>query len=191
MKENLLVNKKIVISGGPGSGKTTVINLLIKKGYQCFEEFSRSVISAGKAKGIENFFETEPLTFSKIIFQERKKQYLSASKIKYLKVFPYLFFDRGLHDIVAYLDHHGNPAEEMSIETQNYPYDLVILFPPWKDIYKNDEHRMESFEESVSVFESIKKTYKKFSIPIIEIPFNAPDSRIMSILEILKNEDNS
>lgn len=191
MKENLLVNKKIVISGGPGSGKTTVINLLIKKGYQCFEEFSRSVISAGKAKGIENFFETEPLTFSKIIFQERKKQYLSASKIKYLQVFPYLFFDRGLHDIVAYLDHHGNPAEEMSIETQNYPYDLVILFPPWKDIYKNDEHRMESFEESVSVFESIKKTYKKFSIPIIEIPFNAPDSRIMSILEILKNEDNS
>ena len=191
MKENLLVNKKIVISGGPGSGKTTVINLLIKNGYQCFEEFSRSVISAGKAKGIENLFETEPLTFSKIIFQERKKQYLSAAKINYLQVFPYVFFDRGLHDIVAYLDHRGNPAEEISIEIQNYPYDLLILFPLWKDIYKNDEHRMESFEESISVFESIKKTYKKFSIPIIEIPFNPPDSRIMSILEILKNEDHS
>ena len=83
MKENLLVNKKIVISGGPGSGKTTLINLLINNGYHCFEEFSRSVIDAGKAKGIQNFFETEPLTFSQIIFQKRKKQYLSAAKIEH------------------------------------------------------------------------------------------------------------
>jgi hypothetical protein len=50
---------------------------------------------------------------------------------------------------------------------------------------------MVSFEESVSVFESIKKTYKKFSIPIVEIPFNTPNSRIMSILKLLKNEDHS
>ncbi len=120
MKENLLVNKKIVISGGPGSGKTTLINLLINNGYHCFEEFSRSVIDAGKAKGIQNFFETEPLIFSEIIFQERKKQYLSAPKIDHLSVFPYVFFDRGLHDIIAYLDHQGNPADEMSIEIQNF-----------------------------------------------------------------------
>ena len=191
MKENLLVNKKIVISGGPGSGKTTLINLLINNGYHCFEEFSRSVIDAGKAKGIQNFFETEPLTFSQIIFQKRKKQYLSAAKIEHRSVFPYVFFDRGLHDVVAYLDHQGNPADKMSIEIQKYPYDLAILLPPWKDIYKNDEHRVESFEESVSVFESIKKTYKKFSIPIVEIPFNTPNSRIMSILKLLKNEDHS
>ena len=128
MKENLLVNKKIVISGGPGSGKTSVIKLLIKKGYQCFEEFSRSVIEMlEKQRVLKIYLKLQPLTFSKIIFQERKKQYLSASKINYLQVFPYVFFDRGLHDIVAYLNHYGNPAEEMSIETQNYPYDLVIL----------------------------------------------------------------
>jgi predicted ATPase len=191
LKENLLVNKKIVISGGPGSGKTTLVNLLINNDYYCFEEFSRSVIDAGKVNGIQNFFETEPLTFSQIIFQERKKQYLSAAEIDHMSVFPYVFFDRGLHDVVAYLDHQGNPADEMSIEIQKYPYDLAILLPPWKDIYENDEHRMESFEESVSVFESIKKTYEKFSIPIVEIPFNTPNSRIMSILKILKNEDHS
>ena len=33
-------NKRVVISGSPGSGKTAVIECLKNKGYSIFEEFS-------------------------------------------------------------------------------------------------------------------------------------------------------
>jgi len=35
--------KKIVLIGGPATGKTTLIDALKTKGYHCFEEISRQV----------------------------------------------------------------------------------------------------------------------------------------------------
>ena len=60
----LIENKKIVISGGPGSGKTTLINLLKDKGYPCFEEFSRILIDRARKTGENNIFKSRPLFFS-------------------------------------------------------------------------------------------------------------------------------
>ena len=45
-------NKKVVITGGPGSGKSTLINLLARSGYNCLKEFSRTLIQKYKNKGL-------------------------------------------------------------------------------------------------------------------------------------------
>ncbi|HEX5742987.1 MAG TPA: AAA family ATPase, partial [Flavobacteriaceae bacterium] len=37
------MQNKIVITGGPGTGKSTLINELIKRGYNCLEEISRDI----------------------------------------------------------------------------------------------------------------------------------------------------
>ena len=42
---------KIVISGGPGTGKSTMINELSRKGYNVFEETSREIIKHDKKHG--------------------------------------------------------------------------------------------------------------------------------------------
>ena len=49
-------NKRIVISGSPGAGKTSIIKGLKNKGYTVFEEYSRILIDEGKASGKANFF---------------------------------------------------------------------------------------------------------------------------------------
>ena len=37
-------NKRVIITGGPGTGKSTLLNLLEKRGYHCHQEISRAVI---------------------------------------------------------------------------------------------------------------------------------------------------
>ena len=39
------MNKKFIITGAPGTGKSSIINELIKRGYPCTKEISRELIS--------------------------------------------------------------------------------------------------------------------------------------------------
>jgi len=87
-----MYNQKIVISGGPGSGKTRLINLLKDDGYQTYEEYSRIIIKGGFYKGFKNYFKEDPNTFSKLLFEGRKKQWESARQLPFFKKKPYVFF---------------------------------------------------------------------------------------------------
>ncbi len=75
-----LKNKKIVISGGPGSGKTTLIDLLNKNGFHCIEELSRGIIQNAREEGEDNFFISQPIIFSEQVWQGRRRQYETASR---------------------------------------------------------------------------------------------------------------
>ena len=83
--------KKIVIAGGPSSGKTTLINELIKRGFTCFEEVSREVILEARKNGDDQLFLTQPLLFSELLLKGRQKQFVEASKSDQELV----FLDRG------------------------------------------------------------------------------------------------
>ncbi|MEO6346815.1 MAG: AAA family ATPase, partial [Aquaticitalea sp.] len=67
--------KKIVITGGPGTGKSSIINELKARGHVCFDEISRQVTLEAREKGIEQLFLTEPLLFSELLLKGRLKQF--------------------------------------------------------------------------------------------------------------------
>ena len=48
--------RRILITGSPGSGKTTIIKGLKKKGYKVFDEFSRSLIKVMKIAVMKIYF---------------------------------------------------------------------------------------------------------------------------------------
>ena len=64
---------------------------------------------------------------------------------------------------------------------------MVLLLPPWKEIYVNDNHRSESFEQASSIYDHIKKIYEYFDIRIVEIPFGSPSERILKIVDIIND----
>ena len=65
--------EKYVITGAPGTGKTTIIEHLKKIGYSCKEEISRKIISEQIAKNGEALPWINLNLFSKKVFDLRKK----------------------------------------------------------------------------------------------------------------------
>ena len=99
------MNKQIVvITGGPGTGKTTIIDKLIEDNYSCFSEISRQVTLEARKQGIEQLFLEKPLLFSELLLEGRKKQFLEAQNLDTNVV----FLDRGIPDILAYMHYIGD-----------------------------------------------------------------------------------
>ena len=53
--------KKFVITGAPGTGKTSILNHLKTKGYNCIDEISREIISEQIA--MERYFPGKTFLF--------------------------------------------------------------------------------------------------------------------------------
>ena len=61
--------KRIVITGGPSSGKTSIIDKLQSLGHKCLEEVSREII---KERKIETSF--KDMDFEEIVFNKRRQE---------------------------------------------------------------------------------------------------------------------
>ncbi len=178
--------KRIVLAGGPSTGKTTLLNHLLSKGYACEEEISRQVILEAQAQGIEQLFLTDPLLFSQKLLEGRFQQYKNAIA----GVSDLLFYDRGMPDVTAYMDYIGAWYPHNFAKTiYNNRYDLVFLLPPWKEIHVTDNERYETYEIGTIIYEYLKKGYKQFGYKTIEVPHGTVEKRIEFILECIKNQD--
>ena len=179
------MQQKIVLIGGPGTGKTSVLNELIRREYYCLPEVSRKVTLKAKEQGIDQLFLTEPLLFSKMLLEGREQQYLTADKSKK----DIVFFDRGIPDVHAYMNYFKTKYPSFFIEkSKYYNYQKIFLFSPWKDIYTSDNERYETFEESVTINTYLIEAYKKLGYSIIEVPYGSVKDRTDFIINSLTSE---
>lgn len=173
--------KKIVITGGPGTGKSSVIQNFETMGYNCLHEVSREITSQAQKEGIEQLFLEKPILFSEKLLEARIKQYTKAESKH-----SHVFLDRGIPDVVAYMDYLGTSYQKFfSRACREYKYDLIFLLPPWKKIYQTDSERYESFEQAMEIHEYLKKTYINFGYDPIEVPRESIEFRTEFILNTL------
>ncbi len=181
--------KRIVITGGPGTGKTSVIKNLEEKGFYCFHEVVRSFTLEAKKNGnpehmVSNplAFVEDPFLFNQRILDERllhfKKGQAMAEKV--------VFYDRGIPDVLAYMRYFQQPyGQDFALLCQEYRYDLVIVLPPWEAIYRTDEERLESFQEASEIHEQLLQTYAEFQYNAIKVPKGTIDERTTFVMNLL------
>jgi len=176
------MQKKIVITGGPGTGKSTVINKLFELNYSCMPEISREITLEAQKNGTVQLFLKEPLLFSQLLLDGRVQQYKDAD----IKKSSIVFFDRGIPDVHGYMNYLGvdypDYYKKMSIQ---YEYTQIFMMPPWQKIYISDNERYESFEQALAIFNHLEKTYKELNYNVIEVPTGTVSDRVDFILESL------
>jgi len=181
-----LAPKRIVITGGPGTGKSSIVKTLESYGYPCLHEVSREVILQARKEGYEQLFLEKPLLFSELLLEGRVNQFQEGLEFKSKMV----FYDRGLHDVVAYL-HYADEKypEEMQIICKSYTYDLIFILPPWEEIYTPDNERYENFEEAKKIHYYLEGAYKNYNYSPIEVPKCSIEERVAFILDKVSQYD--
>ena len=184
-KNNLDKNKKIVFAGGPGTGKSTLINEFQNDNYQVMNEVSREIVHEARQNGVEHLFISDPLAFSNKLLEKRKEQYVRADHLFDGPV----FIDRGIPEITAYLDFNNAQYPEYFIDAnKKYIYDKIYIFPIWKEIFKQDDVRYETFQQSVEIQEHLIRTYRSLGYELVEIPKTDTKIRKKFVLDQLANE---
>lgn len=183
-----IISKKVqkeivVIIGGPGTGKTTIIDGLIANGYCCYPEVSREVTMEAKKQGIEQLFLENPLLFSELLLEGRIKQHQNA----YNEPHEIVFLDRGIPDVLAYMHYIGDSyPSHFDLACKENKYSKIFILPPWEEIYVSDEERYENYEQAKLIFSHLKETYQKYGYNLISVPKDNVENRIAFILNYLQ-----
>ena len=173
-------SKKIVITGGPGTGKSSIIHNLEDKGEKCLHEISRQVTLEAQKEGIDQLFLEQPLLFSEKLLEGRLDQFRIAREYE----LDHIFIDRGLPDVVAYMDYFSTNYPEVFHQTcENNKYDLIFILPPWREIYTSDNERYESYEEALKISSYLYSTYRRYGYDPIEVPKLSVEERTNFILD--------
>jgi predicted ATPase len=174
--------KLILLIGGPGTGKTTIINQLTEKGFCCYPEISREVTLAAQKNGTDQLFLSNPLLFSELLLQGRINQFKNAINEPHKLV----FIDRGIPDVLAYMNFIGDIyPNHFETACKNYIYNKIFVLPVWKEIYISDNERYENLDQAIEIQKHLVETYKKYGYNLIEVPKDTVQNRIDFILENL------
>lgn len=177
--EDKMKNNWYVITGGPCSGKTTLLETLEKKGYKVYYEWARIYIDQEMKKGKT----LAQIRKDELVFQRK----ILDLKIKFEKKLPkkeILFMERGIPDTTAYVKLLGVKKDVVLKKAlRKCNYKKVFLMELLK--YEVDYARIESQEEAMLLENLLEKSYTDLGITVVRVPKMSVVKRIKFVLSHL------
>ena len=170
---------KISITGGPGTGKTSTLNLLGEK-HTVVQEVARDLIDVqlNVEGGILPW--TEFMTFQHMVHAVQKQRERGLTP-------GYVFLDRSHIDQLAYVDvFHTRHDEDdflhytrLLVESAKYAPFAFILDPIPEEIMEADpNYRKEDPELSRKIHKALEKVYDEFGIELLHVPYMSVPERV-------------
>ncbi|MBX9842039.1 MAG: AAA family ATPase [Xanthobacteraceae bacterium] len=156
-----------VITGGPGSGKTTLIDALDQAGFARTVEAGRGIIQDQRAIDGPALPWHDPAAFAELMLGWEMRSYRMAER----QAGP-VFFDRGVPDVIGYLRLMRLPVPvhiEKAAEVFRYGR-RVFIAPPWREIFTQDTERRQDFAEAERTYAALAETYARLGYELVELP---------------------
>lgn len=174
------MNKRYIITGAPGTGKTSLINALKQQGHSCYDEVSRKIIIKQQKIGNDKTPWGDLSGFVNLVYQQTIKELNIPVKQN-------TFVDRGLPDSIAYLRARSYKVPEYLVRFpfETYYESTIFLAPPWEEIYANDPQRPQSSQEAFRIHKYLVEVYQSLHFSIKILPKEMIEKRIDFIQSII------
>jgi predicted ATPase len=168
-----------VVTGGPGSGKSTLIDALERAGYARSVEAGRGIIPDQVAIGGNALPWHDPQLFAELMLSWEMRSHHMAQDWA-----GPVFFDRGVPDVAGFLTLRGLPIpDHVHRAAEVFRYNRrVFVAPPWPDIFRQDSERKQTFEEAVRTYEAMVGTYAANGYELVEIPCGPVEERARFVI---------
>ena len=168
-----------VLTGGPGAGKTTLIEALADAGHATCLEAGRGIIRDQTAVDGPALPCKDPALFAEMMLSwELRSHHAAAGRERPV------FLDRGVPDVIGYLLLCGLPVPaHMWTAAERFRYNpTVFVAPPWRAIYRQDGERRQTWDEAVRTHDLMVETWHGLGYRTIALPCAPVEERLRFVL---------
>lgn len=167
-----------VVTGGPGSGKSTLIAALAAAGVATSAEVGRAIIREQVAVGGDALPWANERAFADLMLPRE----LAAHAAALAHAAPTVM-DRGVPDVVGFLRVSGlavPPAFDTAARATRYNR-RVFLASYWADIYTHDAERKQMPAVARATEAVMRETYAEYGYELIELPLASVAARVVFV----------
>ena len=167
-----------VITGGPGSGKSSVIDALAIEGFQHMPEAGRAIIQDQVSVGGSALPWSDRSAFADLMLAWEMRSYREATATT-----GSVIFDRGIPDVVGYLQMCGLPvptATMRAAKIRRYAK-RVFIAPHWPAIFAQDTERKQLPAEAEATYHAMVDVYTSLGYELVPLPLAPISERVRFI----------
>jgi predicted ATPase len=180
--EGVNFDRLFVITGGPGSGKSALVEALAGAGVCTMAEAGRAIIQDQVAIGGEALPWSDRCAFAELMLSWEMRSYREAMRLGGTVI-----FDRSIADVLGYLRLTKLPIPlhvERAARMFRY-HPRVFIAPPWREIFGLDAERKQGFEEAQATYEAMGETYSGLGYELVPLPLDSVEERVRFVLEAI------
>lgn len=169
-----------VLAGGPGSGKTTLIEALKAEGFATAPEAGRGIIRDQMATGGPALPWQDRALFAELMLSWELRSWHTA----HAEAGP-VFFDRSASDTIGYLRLCGLPVPDHATSAaEKFRYARrVFVAPPWPEIFTQDEERKQTLDEAERTFRAVTGVYAELGYELVTLPLASVEERVRFVID--------
>ena len=171
----------VVISGCSAGGKSTLLAELGRRGYAVVEEPGRRIVREELKAGGSALPWVDATAFAR-----RAVAMSLADRAAVAAQGGWVFFDRGLIDAAAALQHLSGEPALLPLRRSHRYHRRVFLAPPWPEIYVTDTERRHGFDAALTEYQRLLQTYPSLGYEVFILPKIGVQERADFVLSTLE-----